>query len=145
IAEDPAALAHELQKRSAATQTRLLIFIDQLEELVTQSVPAEAAVAAMALSAVMDRCPSTRVLATARSDLLTRLLKLPGLGAHAAGALYPLRPLDREGLREAVVRPAQAAGFAFESEAMIDNLVESTEQAPGGLPLLQFALGELWA
>jgi len=43
-----------------------------------------------------------------------------------------------------IVRPAAAKGVEFESEQLIDALVEQTELAPGGLPLLQFTLAELW-
>ena len=59
-------------------------------------------------------------------------------------ALYFLRPLLGEGIREAIVRPAAAKGVSFSSDELIDTLVEQAEQAPGGLPLLQFTLAELW-
>ena len=90
------------------------------------------------------RSPSVRVLATARSDFLSRLAMLPGLGDEMARGLYFLRPLTGERIREAIVRPAAAKGVAFESEALVDTLVAQTEHAPGGLPLLQFTLAELW-
>src|SRR5262249_42393703 len=45
---------------------------------------------------------------------------------------------------EAIVRPAAARGAAYESEALIEELVAHAEHAPGGLPLLQFTLAELW-
>ena len=44
-------------------------------------------------------------------------------------------------LREAIVGPARALGYAFESPAMVDELVASGRR---NLPLLQFALAELW-
>lgn len=45
-------------------------------------------------------------------------------------------------MRQAIVGPAQARGVSFESEAMIQQLV--TAGIEGSLPLLQFALSELW-
>lgn len=123
---------------------KLLVFVDQLEELLTLSEPNEARVFAAALAAFAPRTPSVRVLATARSDFLSRLAMLPGLGDEMARGLYFLRPLTGERIREAIVRPAAVKGVRFESEALVDTLVEQTEFASGGLPLLQFTLAELW-
>jgi eukaryotic-like serine/threonine-protein kinase len=123
---------------------RLLLFVDQLEELLTLSEPDEARAVAAALAALAVRVPSVRVLATVRSDFLSRLAMLPGLGDEMAPGLYFLRPLTGDRIREVIVRPAAAKGVVFESEALVDTLVEQTELAPGGLPLLQFTLAEVW-
>jgi serine/threonine protein kinase/formylglycine-generating enzyme required for sulfatase activity len=123
---------------------RLLLFVDQLEELLTLSEPEEARVFAAALAALAVRTPSVRVLTTGRSDFLSRLAMLPGLGDEMARGLYFLRPLTGEHIREVIVRPAAAKGVVYESEALIDTLVDQTEHAPGGLPLLSFTLAELW-
>ncbi|HEU4729959.1 MAG TPA: formylglycine-generating enzyme family protein, partial [Kofleriaceae bacterium] len=45
---------------------------------------------------------------------------------------------------EVIVRPAAAKGVVYESEALVHTLIAQTEHAPGGLPLLQFTLAELW-
>jgi serine/threonine protein kinase/formylglycine-generating enzyme required for sulfatase activity len=123
---------------------RLLLFVDQLEELLTLADPAEAALIATAIAGLAVRSPSVRVLATARSDFLSRLAMLPGLGDEMARGLYFLRPLTGEHIREVIVRPAAAKGVVFESEALVHTLIAQTEHAPGGLPLLQFTLAELW-
>ncbi len=118
--------------------------MDQLEELLTLAEPEEARAAAAALAVLTVHTSSLHVLATARSDFLTRLAMLPDLGDELASGLYFLRPLTGEYMREVIVRPAAARGVAYESEALIDALIEQTEHAPGGLPLLQFTLAELW-
>ena len=69
---------------------------------------------------------------------------IPGLGDEMARALYFLKPLAAEGVRQAITGPARVTGVAFESEALVDTLVGSAATAEGGLPLLQFALAELW-
>jgi serine/threonine protein kinase/formylglycine-generating enzyme required for sulfatase activity len=146
--DTPDAVARAVRQRAAPSDERaprrLLLFVDQLEELLTLSEPGEARVVATALAALAVRVPSVRVLATARSDFLSRLATLPGLDAEMARGLYFLRPLTGERIREAIVRPAAANGVAFESEALVDSLVAQTELAPGGLPLLQFTLAEVW-
>jgi len=43
-----------------------------------------------------------------------------------------------------IVAPARARGVQFESDALIRTLIDSTTGSPGGLPLLQFALTQLW-
>lgn len=131
--------------RHAQEAGGLILFIDQLEELVTQSEPSEARLIGEMLSQLCVPCVTgLRVLLSARGDLLTRLAELPGLGAVLSRALYLLGPLGREHLRQAIVQPALAAGVKFESEILVEELIESTLRAQGGLPLLQFALAELW-
>ncbi|HWN70160.1 MAG TPA: SUMF1/EgtB/PvdO family nonheme iron enzyme, partial [Haliangium sp.] len=85
-----------------------------------------------------------RVLATVRGDQLTRLAPLPGLGPRIERALYILRPLQPAQVREAVVRPAASCGVEFAPASMVDTLVNTALGATGGLPLLQFALAQLW-
>ncbi len=140
---EPIELGRQLRKRSGEAG-RVLIFVDQLEELLTLSDPEQASVVSAALGALVVHTPHVRLLAAARSDFLTRLTALPGLGDEISHALYLLRPVSVEGMREAINGPTRVKGFQFESEAMVDALVSSTGRASGGLPLLQFALAELW-
>ena len=137
-------VAGERSANRTSPTRRLLLFVDQLEELLTLAEPDEARAVATALAALAVRSPSVRVLATARSDFLSRLAMLPGLGDELSRGLYFLRPLTGEHIREVIVRPAAAKGVTYESDALIDSLVAQTEHAPGGLPLLQFTLAELW-
>ncbi|HEX3475487.1 MAG TPA: serine/threonine-protein kinase, partial [Kofleriaceae bacterium] len=147
LRDDPDAVARAIRVRVGARDPashRLLVFVDQLEELLTLSPPREARLVAAAIAALAVRSPSLRVLATARADFLSRLAMLPGLGDEMARGLYFLRPLGGDQIREAIVRPAAARGATYESEALIEELVAHAENAPGGLPLLQFTLAELW-
>ena len=148
LRDTPDAVARMIRQHASSATTapvrRLLLFVDQLEELLTLSEPEEARVVAATLAALAVRVPSVRVLATARSDFLSRLAMLPGLGDEMARGLYFLRPLTGERIREVIVRPAAAKGVVFESEALVDTLIQQTEHAPGGLPLLQFTLAEVW-
>ncbi len=146
LRESPDAFARAIRQGAAGSGSprRLLVFVDQLEELLTLSAPEEARAVAAALAALAVRTPSVRVLASCRSDFLSRAAMLPGLADEMARGLYFLPPLTGERIREVIVRPAAAKGVAFESEELIDALVDQTEHAPGGLPLLSFTLAELW-
>jgi serine/threonine protein kinase/formylglycine-generating enzyme required for sulfatase activity len=139
IRNEPAALARALRKRSG-----IVILIDQLEELITLGDPEEAQAVAETIAELAVQMPGVRLLATVRGDFLTRVASLPGLSDPVTRAFHHLRPLAAEGLREAVVGPARARGFEFETHELVERLVTSTARATGGMPLLQFALAELW-
>jgi len=122
----------------------ILLFLDQMEELVTIGDQAQSPLVSEALSSIALHGGEVRLLCTARSDFLSRLATLPSLGDEVTRALYLLRPMGPDKLREAVVGPALIKGVSFESDALVDSLVQSTARTDGGLPLLQFALAELW-
>jgi formylglycine-generating enzyme required for sulfatase activity len=123
---------------------RLIMFVDQLEEVLTLADPPEAAAATTALVALLESVAGLRLIATLRSDFLARLSTLPALGDMVTRALYLLKPLSIHGVREAIVGPARITGLRFESGALVDELVASAGSSGGELPLLQFALAQLW-
>jgi len=143
IAEGPDPFVRRL--RAALREQRgLALYVDQMEELLTLDSGEDAALVTAALEPLAAGLPGLRLLGSARSDFLTRLAALPGLGDHFARAIFLVRALTAGELREAVVGPARMKGGRFESEALVNDLVASAERAGGGLPLLQFALAELW-
>jgi formylglycine-generating enzyme required for sulfatase activity len=130
--------------RAAYQQGRgLLLFVDQLEELVTLSDPAEAELFAQCLDALALPTAGVRVLLSVRGDFLTRFGGLPHLGSKVERALYLLRPLKPEGVHEAIAGPARSQGVRFEPELQ-ETLTAFMARGTGSLPLLQFALAELW-
>ncbi len=123
----------------------LIIFIDQLEELVTLSEPAEAALMVRVLESFSVETTGLRLLSTVRGDFLVPVGSLPGLlSQHVTSALYLLKPLNANNIRQAIVGPARAKGVEYESSELVESLVKSTAEGDGALPLLQFALAELW-
>jgi serine/threonine protein kinase/formylglycine-generating enzyme required for sulfatase activity len=144
LAEPPAAALRTLA--SALGPGRgLCLLVDQLEELcLPRAAAAEAAIVARFLAEVAASPGPVRVLATARSDYLTRLAALPGLASELLRSVVVLPPLDEAGRREAILHPALAAGVRFEPPELVDELVAATADAHVGLPLLSFALAELW-
>lgn len=122
----------------------VVLFIDQLEELITQSDPEETKAMAFALGQFAVGVPGLRLLATARVDFLTRIANLPSFSEPLARALYILRPLSAGRMREAVVGPADITGTRFESPPLIEAIIDQAARGGGSLPLLQFALAELW-
>jgi serine/threonine protein kinase/formylglycine-generating enzyme required for sulfatase activity len=121
----------------------VLVVVDHLEELITLADPDEARSAAELLAAIGDGVLGWKALLAVRGDFLTRVAALPALGPPLTRGLQLLRVLTAADLREAIVGPALARGVRFGSDAMVDTLVAAAGER-GGLPLLQFALAELW-
>ncbi|MBL8969331.1 MAG: protein kinase, partial [Myxococcales bacterium] len=134
-------LVRALRRQLGEGRGRLLV-IDQFEELATLADPGDVAVVGPLLAHMTSGIPGLRVLATVRGDFLTRVAQVPGVGDELSRAIYILRPLTPEGARDAIVGPARVKGVSFENEALVDELVHAGSR--GSLPLLQFALAELW-
>ena len=144
IASEPDALARALQRiRARKSDFGVCLFLDQGEELFTLAPRDRAAQAGRALGA-LQTAASFRLLAAIRGDFVTRLAALEGFGEDLSTSLFLLRPLSAEKLREIAVGPLRARGWSFESEQMVEALIEPVRAAPGALPLLQFALTRLW-
>ncbi|TMQ16379.1 MAG: hypothetical protein E6J91_11705, partial [Deltaproteobacteria bacterium] len=128
----------------ATAESGLVILLDQLEELVTLNDPEEAARAAAIIASLARDVPGVKLLVAVRGDFLTRVAALPALGALMTRSLHLLRGLSPADARDAVVGPARAKGVRFETEALVETLASSIAEQPGALPLLSFALAELW-
>jgi formylglycine-generating enzyme required for sulfatase activity len=143
VLADPGLLARELHRRAGTGG--IILFVDQLEELVTVGDPAEVAAFDAALARISEGVTGVRLITTVRADFLGRLAGLPRFGQELSRVLYFVRALPPERIRDVITGPAAATNVTFESEAMIGELVEATARAgSGGLPLLSFALAELW-
>src|SRR5262249_33210363 len=85
----------------------------------------------------------TVVVLTMRTDFITQAAGYPLLGELLSGHQFLVGPMGEEELREAVERPAQLVGLRFE-EDLGEQIVQETKDEPGGLPLMEDALLELW-
>ncbi|KYC40958.1 hypothetical protein WA1_25430 [Scytonema hofmannii PCC 7110] len=57
--------------------------------------------------------------------------------------LVRVMPMKPEELREAITKPAELAGIAIEN-SLVEKMIADVKGEAGGLPLLQYALTELW-
>jgi WD40 repeat protein len=135
---------------TAVGEARLVLVVDQLEELFTDEriTPAERSVFVGVLAA-LARSGLVWVIATMRSDFFDRLEALPALVALSDGGQYLLVPPTIAELGQIVRGPAQAAGLRFDvdeanGEGLDDIIVKAAATDPGALPLLSFALDQLW-
>ncbi len=133
--------------RQALGESRgLLLILDQLEEVATVATDAgEAAQFSSAVASLVETISANvRVLATVRADLMDRLFVFEPLRHLLSRGFYPVRPLVGDALREAVVGPAQAAGYELEDPSVAGEIVADTAGTRSGLPLMSFAMAAWW-
>ncbi|MFF5518787.1 nSTAND1 domain-containing NTPase [Streptomyces coeruleorubidus] len=120
------------------------LIVDQFEELYTLGAdPADRDTFIDRLVAATDADSRLRVVIAVRADFLGRCAEHPGLTAALQDATLLAGPMSRAELREAIVRPATAAGLIVE-RSLTERLLDEVEDAPGGLPLMSHALLETW-
>ena len=137
---DPKALAFAVDRAVAGGATRVVLFLDQAEELIARADRAQVRDLMTRLQAVdPDRL---MVIAAVRSMSLDAWLQEPSLAWLGQVDPVWVRPLGREALREVVVGPAHIAGIRFEPDTLVDRIVEDTAQG-NALPLLAALLEEL--
>ncbi|WP_437834238.1 nSTAND1 domain-containing NTPase [Sorangium sp. So ce1153] len=143
---EPGLLGVALRGWAVRAQKRLLLFVDQFEELFTLGAPAgERAEFLACLEGIADDASSPlRVVVSVRSDFLERTAGHERFMAAMLRGLVFLLPMGREGLREALVRPIEAARHEIEDPAMVEGMLDALESTHGALPLLQFTAARLW-
>ncbi|WP_340378703.1 AAA family ATPase [Streptomyces sp. SS7] len=140
LRQGPGALRAELSRLRGGRFRRILLVVDQFEELVTLAGERERAQFLEALRTCVEQDPSVRVLATLRVDLLGRLL---GTGeADLFQHPVAIGTLGRAQLAEAVERPGALVGLRF-APGVVDSIVSETG-TDDALPLLAYLLQELY-
>lgn len=124
---------------------RLLVVVDQSEELVTMARAATARDTVMTLLAqLIDAHPlQVTVVVTLRTDFEPQFDRT-ALAALWADGRFVVPVLSRADLTAIVEQPASARVLYFEPPALIDTLLDDVVNTPGGLPLLSFALSEMF-
>ncbi len=137
-----AEVAARILEKSA--EPSLLLFADQFEELYTLCADAETRRAFLdALLEAGTKTPGLRVLLTLRADFMGRALEHRAVADALQSGTYLLGPMRREELQAAIVEPAQRHGVTFES-GLVERILDEVGEAAGRLPLLEFALTQLW-
>jgi serine/threonine protein kinase len=146
IYQEPGYVGTVLRSRSQARKRKFLLFVDQLEELFTLNPDSHERQVFMACMADMadDAVSPLRVVLSIRSDFLDRVAEAPELLAELRQGMFFLLPPGRDGLRDALTRPADMMRYRFESRGMVEHMLDTLESTPGSLPLLQFAATKLW-
>ena len=128
-----------ITRQAGASQT--ILIIDQLERLFTDCPSPD--VRRRYLEFLHTASESgIKVLIGVRIDFLDLVEQDPFLGRSLAGALV-IQQMSEKELAEAIEKPAENLGRVVEA-ATTRALIADVRERPGDLPLLEFALTELW-
>lgn len=147
FAKDKRGLNAEIQQAliGKSSKQRLLIFVDQFEELFTLCKDEAERIAFLntLLYATDIALGQGIVVVSMRADFYTQASIYPNLADHIAAKQVPLTPMTEDEVREAIELPAQTVGLYFE-DGLVDQIIRDFMGEPGALPLLQHTLYELW-
>ncbi len=130
----------------------VVLVVDQFEEVFTlcQDVEERQSFFDCLLGAVEDSdqvetadLPSLKVAIAMRADFLGECAEYARLAKHIQQHLVTVTPMTTEELTQAITEPAKQVGLDVEASLVIEMIGE-VRNSPGSLPLLQFALRELW-
>jgi len=138
----------EILDRQHKQNQPFVVFIDQLEEIFTlceDDAERQSFIHLMAEEVTKgDRL--TRIIVTIRTDFLDRCAaysEAATLINRSHPTTYVVTPLTRPELEEAIKEPATLHGVKFQ-QGLITQIADDVDDQPGALPLLQYALKELW-
>ncbi|MFM8724205.1 MAG: hypothetical protein ACKON9_03675, partial [Planctomycetaceae bacterium] len=125
--------------------TRLLLVVDQWEELYTQCTDADlrAKFIDSVLATIAKPHVRLTVVFTIRWDFYGQVFgNRPLLDAIGKSRL-DLGPMNSAELQQVIEQPATETGLRFES-GLVQRIVEAAERDSSNLPLLEFLLHQLW-
>ena len=124
---------------------RVVVLIDQFEEVFTlcrDGILRQALIDNL-VHAANEPLGQTVVLLTMRADFYGRCAEYENLAAALADHQLLIGPMSEPELHDAIVKPLQLTGHEFES-GLVDVLIQDFKGQAGSLPLLQYALTQLW-
>ena len=130
---------------AAAPDQRLLLVIDQFEELITlarSSADRERTLALLA-SLITEHADSLRIVLTIRTDFEPNFDR-SAFGDRWLAGRFVVPPMSRENLRDVIEKPAEVRVLYFEPSSLVEKLLDDVVATPGALPLLSFALSEMY-
>ncbi|MGI0484960.1 caspase family protein [Pantanalinema rosaneae CENA516] len=145
--QTPAFVLEEILNRQHQRNQPFALFVDQFEELFT--LCQEETLQRQFIHRLSEEInnPNARILIAIRGDFLDRctqfieVVKL--INSTDPPSTYLVTPLTLAELEEAIEQPAARHGVAYEP-GLVSQIAEDVVGQPGELPLLQYALTELW-
>ena len=136
-------VAQRLLVRQPGTD-RLLLFVDQWEELYT--LCADEAIRGTFIDLLLQAAAAekVRIVLTLRGDFMGHALAHRALADRLQDAVVTVGPMTRDELAETITRPAEKIDLGFEA-GLAETILDEVGDEPGTLPLLEFLLEGLWA
>jgi KaiC/GvpD/RAD55 family RecA-like ATPase len=122
---------------------RLLIIVDQFEELFTNSEGALQRRFLESLFSCVDD-EECRVVVTLRADYYGRAIEMgTRMTSILQHAQLSVGPMEQAELEQVILGPSSRAALDFEP-GLVERILDDVARQPGSLPLLEFTLTELW-
>ena len=145
LRQDERQLCHLIEMaKQQNSGLRLVVIADQFEELYTlcPAVDRQPFLDTL-LNAVKD-APAFTLILTLRADFCGYALAYRPFSDALQGAIQFLGPMNRVELQAAIEKPAAQMHVRLE-HGLIQKLIHAMDGQPGRLPLLEFALTQLWS
>jgi hypothetical protein len=155
---DSELLSHMISEELARAEgkpDRLLLYVDQWEELYTQGSSSSdmqrAAQHAADVNRFIDlmltsaRCAPVTVVGTVRADFYDPLIAHQEIRTLLPTRQVLLGGMPRVELERTILDPARKVGLAFDPPDLVQRMLDEAGEDEGTLPLLQYALKETWA
>jgi WD40 repeat protein len=148
-------MAKQYLQSAEGKPDRLLLYIDQWEELYAQALSSsdkEKATGPVSdVSLFIDllltavRTAPVTIVGTVRADFYDPLIGHEGMRALLPTCQVLLAHMSRSELESTIVGPAGKVGLAFDPPTLVARILDEAGEDEGMLPLLQYALKESWA
>ena len=145
LERDEEGLARIVRRLLPDQETELVLVVDQFEEVFTMVEEEDARdhFLRSLVAAVLEPRARLRIVTTLRADFYDRPLSYPGLAELTRRRSETVVPLTPEELERAIGGPADQVGVVPE-RALVAEMVADVSDRSGALPLLQYALTELF-
>ncbi len=145
LQQDERGLLRAVKRVLPPDESELLLVIDQFEELfiLTEDVETRTRFLNSLRLATQDPNGHMRLVLTLRADFYDRPLLYPEFGEMMRQCTEIVLPMSDAELERAICSPAERAGLSLEP-GLIANIIADVREQPGTLPLLQYALTELF-
>ena len=157
LQQDKDALQKYIAPKQRTEQKTLLLVADQFEELYTLCSDLEMRSRFLdRLLTAVHNAPAFKLVLTMRADFYHYALRYRPFVDALQNACFNLGPMNREELEEAIALPAESRGVSLE-KGLVERILEDIDkrpdeeednsngkQPPDKLPLLEFALKQLW-
>jgi energy-coupling factor transporter ATP-binding protein EcfA2 len=154
---DPELLSHMIREeldRAEGKPDRLLLYIDQWEELYAQAPSSSDRERAaqhatdvhrfIELLLAAARTAPVAVVATVRADFYDPLIAHQEIRLLLPTRQVLLGAMPRSELERTIVEPARKVELAFDPPGLVQRILDEAGEDEGMLPLLEYALKETW-
>jgi tetratricopeptide (TPR) repeat protein len=130
---------------SLSPKNQLIIVLDQFEELFNPAIEKQSKEFIKNLLKIVSTQDSkVKVILTLRADFYGKIVGFnPELSNKVLQGQLNVPPMRLEELREAIEKPANNVGLKFQKD-LVDKILSEVVGQEGSLPLLEFALTQLW-